>query len=238
MGWWIAAAICAFFVKGVTGFANTLVFTSILSFTNNNINISPVELIIGYPTNALIAWRERKSISWKICLPLAGLVLLGNIPGVIFLKLADASAIKIVLGAVVILTGLEMVIREFYKKKFSKSKLLLAVIGVVAGTLCGMYGIGALLGAYLYRVTDDSHAFKGNLCMVFLFENSFRIILYSVWGIIGLESLKLAGMLLPFALGGLFLGMYCGKFISEKLARRFVAATLIISGIALIVKSI
>lgn len=39
MIWWIVAALCAFFVKGLCGFANTLVFTTILSFGNSNVNI-------------------------------------------------------------------------------------------------------------------------------------------------------------------------------------------------------
>lgn len=57
---WIIAAICAFFIKGLCGFANTLVFTSILSFGVNNASISPVELLLGYPGNLLLAWKERK----------------------------------------------------------------------------------------------------------------------------------------------------------------------------------
>lgn len=57
---WIIAAICAFFVKGLCGFANTLVFTSILSFGVNNSLISPVELLLGYPGNLFLAWKERK----------------------------------------------------------------------------------------------------------------------------------------------------------------------------------
>lgn len=81
MLWWIGAAICAFFVKGLCGFANTLVFTTILSFGNSNVNISPVELILGYPTNIILAWKERKSIQWSVCAPLALLVIAGSIPG-------------------------------------------------------------------------------------------------------------------------------------------------------------
>ncbi len=42
---WIIAAVCAFFVKGLCGFANTLIFTNILSFGVNNALISPVELL-------------------------------------------------------------------------------------------------------------------------------------------------------------------------------------------------
>lgn len=48
---WIIASACAFYIKGLCGFANTLVFTSVLAFGTENINISPVELILGYPTN-------------------------------------------------------------------------------------------------------------------------------------------------------------------------------------------
>ena len=82
---WIIAAICAFFIKGLCGFANTLVFTSILSFGVNNALISPVELLLGYPGNLLLAWKERKKINWKICGSLSVLVMLGSIPGAFFL---------------------------------------------------------------------------------------------------------------------------------------------------------
>ena len=80
-----------------------------MSFGNNNRNISPAELLLGYPTNVIMAWKERRSIQWKICIPLSALVIAGSIPG------------------------------------------------ILSGLLCGLYGIGALLGAYVSRVTEDSH---------------------------------------------------------------------------------
>ena len=63
---WMMAALCAFFVKGLCGFANTLVFSAILSFGSANINITPVELLLGFPTNLILAWKERKSIQWNL----------------------------------------------------------------------------------------------------------------------------------------------------------------------------
>lgn len=54
MIYWILATLTAFFIKGLCGFANTLVFTSILSFGIVNANISPVELLIGYPSNLIL----------------------------------------------------------------------------------------------------------------------------------------------------------------------------------------
>ena len=238
MFWWMVATISAFFVKGLCGFANTLIFTTILSFENSNANISPVELILGYPTNIILAWKERKSIKWSVCIPLAVLVIAGSIPGVIFLKNADVSIIKMIFGVVIILVGFEMLLREIQTKKMKQSKVVLGIIGVLSGLLCGLYGIGALLGAYVNRVTDNSSAFKANICVVFLVENTFRIILYGLWGIITFDIVKQAILLVPLMILGLALGMFSSKFLNEKIIKKLVIVMLIVSGIALIINNL
>ena len=235
---WIIASICAFFVKGLCGFANTLVFTTILSFGNNNVNISPVELILGYPSNAVLAWKERKSIKWSICVPLAILVIVGSIPGILFLKNVDTTVVKIIFGFVIICIGIEMVFREIKAKKMKQSKVVLGIIGFLSGLLCGLYGIGALLGAYISRVTDDSHSFKANICIVFLAENTFRIIMYSVLGIITVQTVKQAVVLIPLMVLGLALGMLSSKVLDEKRVKWIVIVMLIVSGVALVINSV
>lgn len=238
MIWWIIATICAFFVKGLCGFANTLVFTTILSFGNSNVNISPVELVLGYPTNIILAWKERRSIKWSICIPLALLVIIGSIPGVLFLKNANTNIIKMIFGLVIIFIGLEMLLREFQTKKIKQSQVILGIIGFLSGLLCGLYGIGALLGAYINRVTDDSSSFKANICVVFLFENTFRIVLYCLCRIITFHIVKQAIILIPFMLIGLVFGMLSGKFLDEKVIKKLVIIMLIISGVALIINNL
>lgn len=237
MIWWVIAALCAFFVKGLCGFANTLVFTTILSFGNNNIRISPVELILGYPTNVILAWKERKSIRWSVCIPLAVLVLLGSIPGIVLLKNADFRIVKMIFGGIIAVIGMEMFFREKYPEKRKGSKVFLGLIGVMSGLLCGLYGIGALLGAYVSRVTDDSHSFKANICIVFLVENTFRIIMYAVTGIITAESVKQAAILMPFMLIGLLAGMKSSRVLDEKLVKKLVIFMLVLSGIALVINN-
>lgn len=231
---WILAVIIAFFVKGLCGFANTLVFTTILSFGNNNINISPVELILGYPTNIIMSWKEHRSINLKICVPLSALVIAGSIPGALFLKNADTTVIKLIFGFVILILGLKMLLREFQQKKSRQSGILLGIIGILSGVLCGLYGIGALLGAYVNRVTDNSHSFKANICIVFIAENTFRILLYGIWGIITMDILKQAVVLMPFMLLGLALGMLSSKVLNEKRVKKIVIIMLMVSGIALI----
>lgn len=238
MLWMIIATVCAFYIKGLCGFANTLVFTSILSFKINNINISPVELLLGCPSNIIIVWKERKFIQWKICMPLAALVLAGSIPGIVLLKNADTNLIKVVFGFVVILIGIEMLLRERQTVKLKQSKIVLGIIGLLSGLLCGLYGIGALLAAYVSRVTDDSRAFKANICTVFIIENVFRIIMYCVTDIISMAVIKQAVLLVPAMLVGLLLGMKSSSYLNEKYVRKLVIIMLIVSGAALVINNI
>lgn len=178
---WIIAAFMAYFIKGLCGFANTLVFTSILSFGAANANISPVELLIGYPTNFILTWKNRKSLDYKVYLPLAALVLAGCIPGALLLKNADVSNIKVIFGNVAVLFGLEMFFRD--KKRVEgnplsqsspRFRLTFGAVGLLAGVLCGLFGVGALLAVYVDRVTDsgspkkcayaDSYCHSGIVC--------------------------------------------------------------------------
>ena len=110
---WIASAFAAYFVKGVCGFANTLVLTSILSFRAVNADISPIDLLLGYPSNLILAWRNRRSLDPKVWIPLSLLVLAGSIPGALLLKNAGTGTIRIVFGFVVIFLGAEMLLREY-----------------------------------------------------------------------------------------------------------------------------
>lgn len=234
---WIIATIVAFFVKGLCGFANTLVFTSILGFGVTNVNISPVELMLGYPTNLIMTWKNRKQLKTMVILPLALLVLSGSIPAAFLLKNLDVHFLKAFFGIVVIFIGIEMFLREYQKEKIKESKMLLGLIGLLSGLLCGLFGIGALLAAYVGRVTNSTDEFKANISAVFIVENTFRIVLYVLINIITLESLKHVIVLIPFMLVGLFLGMRSASVLDEKIVKKIVIVLLIISGIVLVIKN-
>ena len=92
MGLWIFATFTSYIIKGLCGFANTMVFTAMLSFGSVNANISPVDLLLGYPANAILTWKNRKSLDPKVFIPLSAMVLAGSIPGSFLLKNVNASA--------------------------------------------------------------------------------------------------------------------------------------------------
>ena len=235
---WIAAAFAAYFVKGLCGFANTLVFTSILGFGTANVDISPVDLLMGCPSNLLMTWRYRAHMDRRIVLPLSALVLLGSIPGAAILRVVDVRRIKILFGIVVMAVGFEMLIREMTGTKGKTSRAAMTGIGILSGLLSGLFGIGALLAVYVGRETDDPDVFKANLNAVFVVENICRIISYTVLGILTLESFRQVLMLLPFELLGLYAGMHSARFLPAGAVRRLIMVLLMISGTVLAVSNL
>ena len=235
---WIAASLAAYFVKGLCGFANTLVFTSILGFGADNVNISPVELLLSYPTNIILTIKNRGRLNPRVFIPLSLLVLCGSIPGAFLLKNMDAHYLKIVFGFVVVISGIDMYLRERNALHAKESRFLPGIIGLLSGVLCGMFGVGALLAAYVGRVTSNSDEFKANINAVFTVENTFRIILYAATGILSKESIRLALILAPFMITGLLAGMKICKRIDERKIRLLIIFLLIVSGAVQIVNNI
>lgn len=229
----------AYFVKGITGFGNTLVMSPLFSFFTTNKLITPVDLLLGLPANAVMAYRERRHINLKIVLPLTLMLIAGIIPGVFFLKAGNDRVLKAILGLAVVATGAEMLLRKpAGEGKHKASPAFLTAIGVISGVLCGMYGIGAMLVAYISRTTDSMGAFRANLCFVFLMENLCRLAIYSFSGIMTGEALWLSLLLLPAAALGLFIGMKVNPRLKPEAVKKAVIALMAISGTALFITNI
>ena len=94
------------------------------------------------------------------------------------------------------------------------------------------------LAAYVNQVTEDGSAFKANISAVFIADNIFRIILYSALGLLTMDTVRFALLLILFALPGLVVGIKCSDHMDEKLVKKMTSALLILSGISLILKNL
>lgn len=238
MIFWISAfaVLVAYTIKGLTGFANTLVFSTIMSFFTNNLAITPIEIILGTPSNIFIALRERKGFKWKVVLPLAALTAIGVIPGAFFLKAGNPQLVKMLFGIAITVVGLESFFAD--RLKWKSSRIMMVIIGLTAGVMCGMYGIGALLAAYVSRITDSPSEFRANISIVFLLDNIFRTTLYAVTGIFTAEILMMILKLTPFMVAGLGIGTVLTGKINPAIVKKIIMVLLLLSGISLIITNI
>ena len=236
---WMLAALVGYFVKGVAGIGNTLVVTSVMAYSRTNAEITPVELLLCVPTNLAVTWVYRRHINWKLAIAPLCMVLAGDALGVVLLKNVDVTAMKAVFGVVLILLSVEQLWRELRGKptRTGHPALMLA-LGISAGVLCGMFGVGALLAAYLSRVTTDDQTYKGTMSIIFTVENFFRIVAYSAAGLLTTVSLTRAAMLLPFMTLGLFLGIRLSGRLNARTMRIIIGVMLLLSGLPLLLTAL
>lgn len=233
------ATLLAYFIKGITGFGNTLVMGSLFSFVVSNRVTTPVDLILSIPTNTYIVWRERKNLSLKVVIPLSLMLLVGIIPGTLLLKSGDDWILRAILGVVIVGIALEMLTRKPNKNETNKTNpIFLTIIGVISGVLAGLYGIGALLVAYINRTTENKNQFRANICCVFLVENIFRFFLYLYTGIFTKEILFTILLLSPAVVIGMFIGIKVDSNMKEETVKKSVIALLIVSGTVLFLRSL
>ncbi|WP_160676248.1 sulfite exporter TauE/SafE family protein [Clostridium sp. C8-1-8] len=233
------STLIAYFTKSITGFGNTLVMGSLFSFLVSNRVTTPVDLILSIPTNGYIVWRERKNISLKVVVPLSIMLLAGIIPGTFLLRVGSDWILKSLLGVVVVGMAIEMWTRkpsEALRKK--NNPIFLVIIGVLSGILAGVYGIGALLVAYISRTTDNRSEFRANICCVFLVDNIFRFFLYLYTGILNKSVIWTAVFLAPAVVIGMYVGFRVDSKLNEATVKKSVIFLLIVSGLVLLIKSI
>jgi len=234
-----AVVLAAFFVKGITGFGSTLVLAPLISFVVSNRFTTPVDLLTCIPTNAYLVWKNRKSIDFRTVAPLSIMLLAGVAPGIMLLKTGNDLLLKSILGVVIMALGIEMLYRKPGHKGSAKpNKLFLMTVGLISGVLAGMYGISAFLVAYISRTSEDRSQFRGNLCSLFLVEGIFRLIWYSTTGIMTMEVVKFTLFISPAAALGMYIGTRVDTGLKEETVRKATIYLLIVSGAALLLRSI
>ena len=226
------------FVKGISGFANTLILVSLYAFVLPSQLITPTDLILGFPANVYMLWLNRKGINFKEVFPVIGLVVLGIIPGTFILQYGNPVGLKIILSLVIMGLAVEMMTRKRMALKRKPPGWLLIVIALVSGLMIGMYGIGALLVAYFDRTCVNKNQFRANICAVFLADNLYRICHYIWQGIFTWQVGKLALFAFPGIIAGFWLSYKVDAKISEETVRRAVIVTLFVSGALLLLKTL
>lgn len=234
--------LLAYFIKGITGFGNTLVMNSLFGFVKENRFTTPVDLLLGTPANIYLAWKNRKNINFRVVLPLALAVLAGNIPGILLLKTGSDHLLKVILGLVLIFLSIDMLrVPSPQRGAADRSRtgtVSLWIIGLVSGFLMGLYGIGALLATYIARHADNRCDYRGNLCFVFGVDNLFRLGGYWFQGILNRQIGWFFLWLVPAAGCGMLLSAQTDQRFSDALVKRFVLILLAGSGLILILKNI
>lgn len=229
----LVASIC----KGIVGFGDPLISGPLLSMALPNRVITPGQVPVSLLLNSKMVWQNRRHFSWRLVLPVSVFVLLGILPGVFLLRYGSPAILKLGLGAVIILSGIEMLTRESAKKR-KPNPVVWSAVSFLSGLTAGLFGINLLVLAYLHRVSENREGFRSNVCFVFLLECAFRLAVYLWNGMYTRECLMLTLAALPGAFLGIAIGTRLDRHISDRTADRLVIFVFIAGGVSTVVKAL
>lgn len=221
----------AFMVKGLAGFGDPLIYTPLLSVRLPNSTITPGMSLISPILNVSVVWKNRRYFSSKIVFQISLFVMIGIVPGTWLLKWGSPAGLKLLLGILILLLGIEMLTRK--ETAVNKDNTLVrSLVSFLSGLTAGLFGIDLLFLAYMERVTVSREEFRANTCFVFILENIFRIIMYTVEGMYTKQTLTLTLIAFPAAFLGINAGSALDKKMSAPTAHRFIIYIFILGGIS------
>ena len=156
--------------------------------------------------------------------------------GVYALNNLDQSLLKLVIGLVIIVTGLAMM--GGVQFKFRNKKLANCVAGFISGVLNGGLGMsGPPIVLFLTNEGYPKNRFKANLVLYGIITNIVAMINFFFGKLINLEVIKLTGFCWGMVFLGSFLGLTITKHIKETVFRRLILWLLVIMGLTTVVNA-
>lgn len=229
----------SYFVKGLAGFGDPLISSPLLSLTKmQNNEITPMNLLMNWPLNFYISFKNRKAFSIKSTVPMIVCILIGLFPGLLCLKYGSSWVLKAVLGLLILGIGVEMLTRK-ESKAGSGNLVVMALVSVASGFTAGLFGINLFFVAYIERTGYvNRNQFRGQMCFIFFIENTVRLISYIVGGFYTANILKSGVVSAVGVAAGMFLGSRVDSKLSEVTIRRIIIIVFMCAGLSTFIKAL
>ena len=229
----------AYFIKGISGFGEPLITNPLLSLIIPASMAVPTSLVTSIPLTAWVAWRTRKEYNWRLMLPFGFLLAAGMIPGaLIFKQVSGFWWIKVILGAVVVVIGLNGIFHFVPPLKKAPSFGLVAFVCLISGISAGIFGISLYFVPLVQHYLKSRGAYKGGICLIFIVENIARFIMYNALGIYNKDIWMIILIAVPCIAAGMFVGTRVEKKLSDSAVFKTTYALFTAGGLSTLIKAL
>ena len=231
-GWELVIALVAVFlgatIMGTVSFGFALVAAPVLLLF-----LAPQSVVV-IANNLIVIllvielFQVRQHLSFR---PVAGMAIGGLVAvplGVLALRSADPAVLRMAIGGVILVLGILVLFKV--QIPLARHRLAGPVFGFLASLSITSLSIGGPLAAiYVMAQGWSSPAMRASLALFFLSNYVLAFVLYFVVGLVDLDTLANAGLLLPGLLAGLVLANLIVNRINEGVFR-YAAIAVIIAG--------
>jgi len=230
--------VFAYTVFGLTGFGSSLTAMPLLVLVLPLRTAVPLMLVFDLVSGLLLGMRNRRHIVRPEALRLMPCMLAGMAAGVLALVRTPESWLLVVLGLFILGYAAWSLLIRTKPRRFSPAWALL--FGTVGGMFTALFGTGGpFYTIYLTRRIDDKQALRATISGVLFFSAVSRLVLFTGAGLYHQPGLPLlAALLLPCALGGLYLGNRLHQVLAPERIRQAIWFVLVVGGTSLVLRNL
>jgi uncharacterized membrane protein YfcA len=233
----LAAVFFASLVRGTAGFGLALVLTPILLFVLEPKSVVVVSMILGMLSHIIVIGSAYRDLDLRRILSMTAGSLIGIPLGVVIITIISPSALKILIGAVIVFFAVPLA--TGFTRTFRREWQ----IAVVAGFLSGVINSSTSLGGppvvlFMHNQKWPKEVVHPGLAVYFLFASIFSLLGLLISGLVDIPVVVTAISLAPAMLTGVGIGMLAFRRINEHFFKMLSIAIIFCSGILAILSGL
>jgi len=230
--------VLAYTIFGISGFGSTLIAVPLLANLFPDLKfVIPMVVIMDCITAMSMGLRLRANVNRRDFMPLLPFLLVGLGVGVFLLVRLPSTLLLVVLGVFAIGYGITYMRGGPPRLKLPHWSAV--PVGLFAGTTSAAIGVGGpIYVMYLAARGSTPEQIRATTPVIFVFTTLTRIAMFAVAGLFTREVLITAAVLLPIALGALYLGHRLHLNLSKNTTVRIIGGLLALSGVSLLMRAL
>jgi len=224
----LSIAFGAAVVQGTLGFAFGMVAMALAALVIDVRTASILVSPLAFVNVSTTLWSVRRSIRWKLVLPVVGGTLVGIPFGLAILLGGNLILIRFLVSALLVYVGVTSLI-GWKERRDALPGRVAAVAGLGVGVIGGATNIGGPpLVAYASRQPWDAETFKATLLTTFFVSSGTKSALLIANGAIDARMLACIAGLVPAIIAGSLIGVHLFNRINKERFKRIISWTLLV----------
>lgn len=230
MVWVLAVMMFAALVQSIGGFGFSLMAVPLAAILID-LRTAVIVVSIGSLINvSLLCWRTRHDIDRSLAVRFNVPALFGLPIGLVVLSFANQRALKVTLGALIIVATLALVRGASSLRPRAWTDVLAGWVSGILSTATGTNGPPLVLAAQMRRL--EPTVFRATLAFTFTLSGSTTLALYVATRLVRRDDLTLAIAAVPLILLGQYLGLRLQRVFLGRRFDHLVYGLLLVSGVS------
>jgi uncharacterized membrane protein YfcA len=237
----VVAALVIFagyLIFGITGFGASPITIPVLVHILPLVFVLPLAALLDLGSGLALGLHTRRQADTRELLTLVPFTVVGLTLGVTLLVRLPRSATVLALGIFVCVYALHVMLRREATRRLTR--WWAAPAGLVGGVVGALFGMGGPpYVAYIAGRVPDATAQRATISQMVILNVGLRVGAFALAGLLASSALwMVVALLLPVAWTGVWAGNRLHGRVAPTTAARLIGAALLVSGVALIARTV